>query len=518
MLRIHFLPRPVLAVILGVGLMLISTVDAKACPFCTAQSLTLSEEINSNEVAVLARLDELPASDVADPIAAKAKFVIVEILKGEEHVEVDQQIEVLYFGQDETGTMCYLIGNDAPELNWSTPVALSQRAVDYIRELPGLPEKGADRLAYFQEYFEDSEELLARDAYDEFARAPYSEVQDLKDRMHHDQLIAWIRDSQVPASRRRLYLTMLGVCGTPDDIPMLEEMISSTDRETKRALDALVACYLVLKGPDGLSLVEDLFLKNHDAEYVDTYATIQALRFMGQEQEDVIPRERLTAAMRHMLDRPELADLVIPDLARWEDWSVMPELVELFKQSDEQSSWVRVPVINYLRACPLPEAKEHLDQLAELDPDAMKRANSFFPFAAATPPAEVATRDGAEAEEAMTSESGDEIEPPEPTEEPLDDASETTVYSDTLVPPVEDVAETEEPTPATSESLKVAVTAPAESNGDDSATGAAGGQDGSPTTFERLQTVAITVVALILLAAVVGFVLRGSRRGSQAPA
>ena len=32
-----------------------------------------------------------------------------------------------------------------------------------------------------------------------------------------------------------------------------------------------------------------------------------------------------------MLDRPQLADLVIPDLARWEDWSVMDRLVELFK-------------------------------------------------------------------------------------------------------------------------------------------------------------------------------------------
>ena len=378
---------------------------AIACPFCTAQSLTLSEEINANEVAVLARLDELPSGDVADPVGAKAKFQIVEVLKGDAHVRPGQQIEVLYFGQDETGTMCYLIGNDVPNINWSTPIALSQRAVDYIRRLPKLPESGPDRLAFFQEYFEDSEELLARDAYDEFARAPYAELVALKDRMHHDRLVQWIRDPQVPASRRRLYLTMLGVCGTADDVAMLEKMIASDNRETKRALDALVACYLTLKGPEGLPLVEDLFLKNHDAEYVDTYATIQALRFIGQEQQEKIPRARLTQSMRYMLDRPELADLVIPDLARWEDWSVVDQLVELFKKSDDDSSWVRVPVINYLRACPLPEAKQHLEELAKLDPDAMKRANSFFPFAAAAPAAKKATRAGAEA--AKTASGGD---------------------------------------------------------------------------------------------------------------
>ena len=65
--------------------------------------------------------------------------------------------------------------------------------------------------AFFQQYLEDSEDLLARDAYDEFARAPYEEVIDLKDRMDHAQLVAWIQDPDVSPRRRRLYLTMLGV-------------------------------------------------------------------------------------------------------------------------------------------------------------------------------------------------------------------------------------------------------------------------------------------------------------------
>jgi hypothetical protein len=84
-----------------------------------------------------------------------------------------------------------------------------------------------------------------------------------------------------------------------------------------------------------------------------------------------------------MLDRPQLADLVIPDLARWEDWSVSDRLVELFKKSNEESSWVRVPVINYLRACPLPDAKQKIEELAKIDPESIKRANSFFPLGAA---------------------------------------------------------------------------------------------------------------------------------------
>ncbi len=71
--------------------------------------------------------------------------------------------------------------------------------------------------------------------------------------------------------------------------------------------------------------------------------------------------------------------MVIPDLARWEDWSQIDRLVELFKTADEKSSWVRVPVINYLRACPKPEAAAKLEELKELDPAAFKRATAFFP-------------------------------------------------------------------------------------------------------------------------------------------
>jgi hypothetical protein len=166
----------------------------------------------------------------------------------------------------------------------------------------------------------------------------------------------------------------------------MEQMIRNEDRQVRAALDALIACYLNLTHGDGMPLVEDLFLKNTNAEYTDTYAAIMALRFHGQETK-VVPKARLTEAMRHMLDRPQLADLVIPDLARWQDWSVMDRLVKLFKNADDDSIWVRVPVINYLRACPLPEAKTYIEELAKIDPEAVKRASQFFPIGAATPPA-----------------------------------------------------------------------------------------------------------------------------------
>jgi hypothetical protein len=72
--------------------------------------------------------------------------------------------------------------------------------------------------------------------------------------MHRDKLLAWVQDVKVAPSRRRLYLTMLGICGTPEDAKKLESMIRSNDKQAKLSLDALVAAYLTLEGPSGINL------------------------------------------------------------------------------------------------------------------------------------------------------------------------------------------------------------------------------------------------------------------------
>lgn len=361
----------------------------RACPFCSAVSMTFCEEISQADVAVIARLIEMPPQS-ADPsqnatAAIKpATFEIIEILKGAELIGKEKRFQTLYFGAEPVGKEFLVMAmNEKPKLAWATPIAITPAVKPYLKTALTLPKEGPDRLVFFQDYLEGGEEMLARDAYDEFAKAPYKDVIGLKDRMKHDQLVSWIKNPKVSPSHRRLYLTMLGVCGNEEDASMLETMLQDDSPAGKPGMDAMVSAYLKLKGEAGLPLVEDLFLKNPDAEYTETYAAIMAIRFQGQE-EHVIPRPRLVQALRHMLDRPQLADLVIPDLARWEDWQSMDRLVKLFKQSDDDSGWVRVPVINFLRACPLPAAKEHLKELAKLDPESMKRADSFFPLGGAT--------------------------------------------------------------------------------------------------------------------------------------
>jgi hypothetical protein len=397
--------------------------SAIACPFCSAETQTLTEETRAADAVVLAKLvKEAPASaNAAEPNSGPATFQIVEKLRGPESVEANKEISVVFFGDSNRDKVYLVNGIGKDKVDWTTPLPLSEAAVGYVKQLATVPANGADRLAFFQEYLEHADPLLAQDSYDEFARAPYAELRELKPRMKHDRVVKWVQDPEVSPSRRRLYLTMLGICGSKADVPMLEAMIASDydamkpaleqisetaiamggplgvpmwmesvqqdERRKKLGLDALVACYLILRGPDGLELVENRFLKNPKAEYTHIYSTIMALRFHGDENTGVLPKERLLGAMRLLLDNPDFADQVILDLSRWEDWSVMDRIVQMFKTSDAKG-YVRQPVVSYLTvASEQPgdvgtRAKTALAELEKLDPETVKTARSLMAFGA----------------------------------------------------------------------------------------------------------------------------------------
>jgi hypothetical protein len=412
-----------LVMTLAAGGTLLSGAVALACPFCDAPAQTLSEETASADAVVLAKLikEAPPVTDPSDPNSGNATFQVIDVLRGKERLGEAKEVQAIYFGEANKEQVFLISGLGADKLDWTTPLPLSDAAVDYVRKLPAVPASGVERLVFFQDYLENDDPLLAQDAYDEFARAPYEDVLALGPKMQHDRLVEWISDLEINPSRRRLYLTMLGACGGKDDLPLLESMIVSDfsklepsiqeitstglamrgplglaswaeivqhrERQKKLGLDALVACYLTLRGADGLDLVDDRFLKDPKVDYTYVYSTIMALRFHGDQETGAVPKDRLLKSIRLLLDNPDFADQVILDLSRWEDWSVLDRLVQMFKTADEKS-YVRQPVVTYLTvASEQPgdvgrRAATALKELEDFDPDTVKQARSLMAFGA----------------------------------------------------------------------------------------------------------------------------------------
>ena len=490
----------------------------RACPFCNAAMQTLGEEIMASDMAVIAEVaspNTSPTSPVVGdppPAAATAgtKFRVVQTLRGEDKIAFGDEITAVYFGTDPPGKKFLLSAIKVDDKSeWTTPIPLSDRAVDYVTTIPTLPPTGVERIAFFQEHLEDPDPLLAQDSYDEFSRAPYADVIALGPQMHRDKLLAWIDDANVGPTGRRLYLTMLGVCAKPDDVKLLEsmlnydyaalkpaiaaaiaasavggpplgvglvdEMVHQEERRRKESLDALAACYLKLTGPTGLELLNERFLGNPKVEYKYLHAIVMALRFHG-EQTDVLPRKDLVRSIRLCLDHEAFADQVIPDLARWNDWEAMPRLVEMFNTKDPERQYIRQSVASYLLvAAEEPgqvgaDAKQALEQAERIDPEAVEMARKYSAFA-------LMPRTSAR-----------------PAETPPDGSSSGA----TRVPPT---------TPKSESSADLASTKAAGKNAPPSAPLPAAA---APVPPNRFKIIGVPILAAVILLAVFAVLLRGS--------
>jgi hypothetical protein len=234
--------------------------------------------------------------------------------------------------------------------------------------------------------------MVASDAYGEFANAPYKEIVPIKDEFPREDIRKWLTSPETPKTRLGLYGMMLGLCGTAEDAELLRDIIEQPTQDYRLGIDGIMAGYLFLTGEQGLPLIEDSKLRNTDAVFSETYAGMQALRFLWTYAPDVIPAERLRGAMRILLDRPDLADLVITDLARWEDWSVTDRLMTMYGKDDYNIPSIKRNIIRFMLVAerakadktgdPPPEsavkAKQYLEQLRESDPKTYEAAKRFF--------------------------------------------------------------------------------------------------------------------------------------------
>lgn len=351
-----------------------SIASAANCPFCTAVSQTLRQEMAQTDVVVLASFLSTESDSVA-------KFEVKRILKGGELTEVGSTFSANFFGKAQADQAFIVMGVGPNQILWSAPLKVNDKVQAYVDEVLKLPtDNSKARLKFFISQLSNSDPIISRDVFDEFASASYAEMIELKDQYDRDQLLKWIQDVTIAPDRRKLYMVMLGICGKAEDADILEQLMKSDDIGRQAGLDALIACYLTLKGEKGLPLIEEKYLAKENIPYLEIYSAITAIRFHGSDA-GVIDRKRLAKSFHIILDRPKFADLVIPDLARWEDWTQVDKIVELFMNAEKNDTqFVKEQVIKYLRVCPLLEAAKHLAVLKEMDPATYRRAVQFFPL------------------------------------------------------------------------------------------------------------------------------------------
>ena len=382
--------------IAGLSLLALATIAlppavAPACPFCSAPSLTLGEQITQADAVVLAKW--IGGDKPTEKTAGRTRLTIVEVLKtNDPTVSKDDVVELPRYRAAKEGDLFALMGTKTTTFDWGSPLEVDQAAWNYIAGAPGPKEPTPRRLAYYMKYLEFPNSLVATDAYGEFANAPYQDITALADQMPRERIRKWVTSSETNVTRLGLYGLMLGLCGTDEDASLMEDRILDKTEDFRLGIDGVMAGYLLLTKEKGLSVLDSAKLRNLDVPFSETYAAMQALRFMWTYGDGAISKERLRQSMQILLDRPELADLVIADLARWKDWSVQERLVKLYGDGEYDIPSIRRAIVRYLLVCAkdvpkgenaeIPEsaknARAHLDALRKQDPKTVKEAERFF--------------------------------------------------------------------------------------------------------------------------------------------
>jgi hypothetical protein len=258
------------------------------------------------------------------------------------------KINLIRYRAAKPGDQFMLFGTKVePAIEWGSPLEVTKTAYQYIKDTPKPGQAPVDRLKYFLKYLETGDRMIADDAFGEFANAAYADVAKLSDQLPRDNLRKWLSAKEVAPGRMGLYGMMLGLCGNDDDAKLLADKIFEQTDEFRLGIDGIMGGYLLLTRDKGLTQLEDKKFKDKKAPFSETYAAMSAVRFMWQYGDGRITQDRLRESMRLLLDRPELADLVIADLSRMKDWTVQDKLMSMYDDEANIPS-VKRAIVRYM--------------------------------------------------------------------------------------------------------------------------------------------------------------------------
>ncbi len=351
--------------------------------------VTLAEQIADADAALLVRLVETKAPEEA--FRGSTTLSIIEVTRGwKGKFKQGDNLTLPYSLKGMPGDLFLWTGSTdetGTEISWDRSQKVTDASYRYITQAPSPEKPKALRLEYFLKFLEAADALISNDANDEFGDVAHDDIVKIKDKLDRATIRQWITDTKTPPLRLTLYGQLLGLCGNADDAEMLRARIGEDAREFRCGLDGLISGYLLLTGAEGLEFIDEKKLRVKGAPFSETYAAMQALRFMWSHGNGRISEDRLRQSMRELLAEPSFADLVISDLARWKDWSAQVRLLKLYGTGEYDTPPIRRAIVRYLflmeqdqppDSAAARETRMKIEKLRVQDPTTVKHVEKFL--------------------------------------------------------------------------------------------------------------------------------------------
>lgn len=345
---------------------------AAACPFCLAIEPTLAQR---RESAAAVAVGE--AAGRGD--GKSQEYRLHTIFKGPPELKKRGAVDA-DSPQTKEGRLAILFATaDEPKVremdqwDWSTAFA-NEALLGYFAAAPDLRQPPAKRLAYFARYLEHADRDIARDAYLEFAHAPYEEVLAVAGQFDFAAVRQWLTSERVPDERKGFYGLVLGLAKRDADKAenraLLKRLILAERSDFRAGFDGMLAGYLLLSGKEGLEQLAARYLADTAARHGDVRHAMSALRFYFEYGPHEV-RDAIARGVMPLVDRPEFAAAAIIDLARWQRWEALDRVAAVYNRSNSDGP-TRRAVVAFLAVCPKLEADAALEQLRKADPDGVR--------------------------------------------------------------------------------------------------------------------------------------------------
>ena len=334
---------------------------AHACPFCPPTDATLSEKLAQSDAACVVQF--LSSVDGEELSMQKTTFQVLKQVRPSDSYKPSAKIEIPIGVTGKPGDLFLLMGqlkND--DMEWSLPIEMDElgREEKYLRNAPAQESPPVERLAYFLKFLDDNNNTISTDAFSEFARSKFEDVQQLAPQVSRTKVRAWLEDPNPQLIvRRAFYGMLLGLCGNDSDAEFLKQKIQTMDADNNRiGIEGIMGGYLLLRGEAGLrSMIDQKIdslpanLKNDDPRLSDLNGFRMTLSFLWDYRRSQFGEETLRAAMRRYLNRPEFADLAVVDLSRWKDWKPLDQLIAAYGRAPWDSRSAKEKIVAYALSC-----------------------------------------------------------------------------------------------------------------------------------------------------------------------
>ena len=356
-----------IAVVAGLVVIAASS-DAVAQGFCGCMSLQQSQPLNQiihdSKYYFQAKRIKTTTTQKGDNKKNLTEFEVTEIFRAPQNslktgerfnlsvtpdLSFDSKTEEIVEApqQPESSVLVVSDGADFPaeaQIVCETNPAIKAYIASTSKALESVKEE-SERRRIFVQYLGNEESVIADDAIMEIFAGGYEGIAALRTELPREQLLAAFENPR-NSSMLTFYGVLIGMCGNPDDAAVLERKFVEVNGDFRNGIEGVIVGYLLIRGEDGLKVVEDSKMRARTAKtaageeiqlpFSETYAALQALRDLWNFEPRRIPAERLRESMRILLQRREMADLVINELAKWKDWTAQDRIVAMFDEEEFQ--------------------------------------------------------------------------------------------------------------------------------------------------------------------------------------